>query len=187
ETFPFISSDNRLFYATDGHVGLGGLDIFITQLDDDGNVGGSYNVGKPVNSSADDFGLILNNELGEGYFSSSRSTGLGNDDIYSFTRKQKLLTACAQNITGVTRDVKTDEILPQAIVELRNIANEVVATQTSDNAGRFSFPDVDCNTSYIVRASKATYEPAEAIVNTSSEVGAVINRDLYLKPPLKVE
>ena len=187
ETFPFISSDGRLFYATDGHVGLGGLDVFVTELNDDGIPGDSYNVGKPVNSSADDFGLILDNDKGEGYFASSRATGLGNDDIYHFTRKQKLLTACAQNITGVTRDVKTDQILPLATVELRNIANEVVATHTSDSAGRFSFPDVDCASSYIVRASKNDYEPAEAIINTGTEVGAVLNRDLYLKPPLKVE
>jgi outer membrane protein OmpA-like peptidoglycan-associated protein/tetratricopeptide (TPR) repeat protein len=187
ETFPFVSEDGKLFYASDGHLGLGGLDIFVSQLGEDGKVGESYNVGKPVNSSADDFGLILNNEEGLGYFSSNRATGLGNDDIYSFTRKQKLLTSCAQNITGVTRDVKTDEILPLATVELRNIANEVVGTKTSDSAGRFSFPDVDCNTSYIVRASKPTYEPAEAIVNTGNEVGAVLNRDLYLKPPLNVE
>jgi len=187
ETFPFISSDNKLFYGSDGHLGLGGLDIFVTQLESDGSIGNSYNVGKPVNSSADDFGLILSEERGTGYFASNRATGLGNDDIYSFVRKKKLLTDCAQNITGVTMDVKTDEILPQATVELRNIANEVVGTKISDNAGRFSFPDVDCNTSYIVRASKASYEPAEAIVNTTSEVGLVLNRDLYLKPPLKVE
>jgi outer membrane protein OmpA-like peptidoglycan-associated protein len=187
ETFPFVSSDNKLFYASDGHLGLGGLDMFVTQLSDAGLSGDSYNVGKPVNSGADDFGLILNESEGFGYFSSSRGAGLGNDDIYSFTRNQKLLTKCAQNITGVTRDVKTDEILPQATVELRNIANEVVATQTSDSAGRFSFPDVVCSTSYIVRGSKNSYEPAEAVLNTSSEVGAVINRDLYLKPPVRLE
>ena len=70
---------------------------------------------------------------------------------------------------------------------MRNIANEVVATKTSDSAGRFSFPEVDCSSSYIIRASKTDYEPAEAVVNTGAEVGAVLNRDLYLKPPLKVE
>jgi outer membrane protein OmpA-like peptidoglycan-associated protein len=187
ETFPFISSDGRLFFATDGHVGLGGLDIFVTDLSEDGLPGDAYNVGKPVNSSADDFGLILDNDKGDGFFASNRATGIGNDDIYHFTRLQKLLSACAQNITGVTKDVKTDEILPLTKVELRNISNEVVATQTSDSAGRFSFPDVACSSSYIVRASKTDYEPAEAVVNTSTEVGAVLNRDLYLKPPLKVE
>lgn len=187
ETFPFLTSDNKLFYATDGHVGLGGLDVFITQLEGANGVGDSYNVGKPVNSSADDFGLIVNNSKGTGYFSSNRATGIGNDDIYTFTVKQELITNCAQNITGVTRDVKTDQIIQEATVELRNIANEVIATQSSDVAGRFSFPDIDCNASYIIRASKDAFEPAEATMTTGSEVGALLNRDLYLKPPLRLE
>lgn len=186
ETFPFISNDNELFYATDGHLGLGGLDIFSTQLDASGNVGDSYNVGKPVNSSADDFGLILNSNDNRGYFSSNRDTGLGNDDIYSFTREKQEPIVCVQTITGVTKDVKTEAILPQATVELRNIDNEVVATKTSDAAGRYSFADIDCSTSYIVRASKVAYDPAEVVVKTTSEVDGVLSSELLLKPQLQL-
>ena len=182
ETFPFISSDNKLFYATDGHIGLGGLDVFVTQLSDDGKVGASYNVGKPVNSSADDFGLILSESRGTGYFSSSRASGLGNDDIYSFTRDRKILTNCAQNIVGTTRDVKTDEILPQTTVTLRDKVNQVVATVTSDDLGKFTFSDVNCSETYVVRGAKDNYEPHEVILTTSSDVGGIINRDVYLKP-----
>ena len=182
ETFPFISSDNKLFYATDGHIGLGGLDVFVTQLSDDGKVGASYNVGKPVNSSADDFGLILSESRGTGYFSSNRASGLGNDDIYSFTRDRKILTNCAQNIVGTTRDVKTDEILPQTTVTLRDKVNQVVATVTSDDLGKFTFSDVKCSETYVVRGAKDNYEPHEVILTTSSDVGGIINRDVYLKP-----
>ena len=53
DTFPFISDEGKLFFATDGHVGLGGLDIFVAKIGDDGTVGEAFNVGKPVNSSAD--------------------------------------------------------------------------------------------------------------------------------------
>ena len=182
ETFPFVSSENKLFYATDGHVGLGGLDVFVTQLSDDGKVGTSYNVGKPVNSSADDFGLILNESRGTGYFSSSRASGLGNDDIYGFTRDRKILTNCAQNIVGTTRDVKTDEILPQTTVTLRDKVNQVVATVISDDLGKFTFDDVECSETYVVRGAKDNYEPQEVILTTSIDVGGVINRDVYLKP-----
>ncbi|WP_339850222.1 OmpA family protein [uncultured Dokdonia sp.] len=182
ETFPFVSSDNKLFYATDGHIGLGGLDVFVTQLSDDGKVGASYNVGKPVNSSADDFGLILSESRGTGYFSSNRASGLGNDDIYSFTRDRKILTNCAQNIVGTTRDVKTDEILPQTTVTLRDKVNQVVATVTSDDLGKFTFSDVNCSETYVVRGAKDNYEPYEVILTTSSDVGGIINRDVYLKP-----
>ncbi len=182
ETFPFVSSDNKLFYATDGHIGLGGLDVFVTQLSDDGKVGASYNIGKPVNSSADDFGLILSESRGTGYFSSSRASGLGNDDIYSFTRDRKILTNCAQNIVGTTRDVKTDEILPQTTVTLRDKVNQVVATVISDDLGKFTFSDVNCSDTYVVRGAKNNYEPYEVILTTSSDVGGIINRDVYLKP-----
>ncbi|WP_405251384.1 OmpA family protein [Dokdonia sp. Asnod3-C12] len=182
ETFPFVSSDNKLFYATDGHIGLGGLDVFVTQLSDDGKVGASYNIGKPVNSSADDFGLILSESRGTGYFSSSRASGLGNDDIYSFTRDRKILTNCAQNIVGTTRDVKTDEILPQTTVTLRDKVNQVVATVISDDLGKFTFSDVHCSETYVVRGAKDNYEPYEVILTTSSDVGGIINRDVYLKP-----
>lgn len=182
ETFPFVSSDNKLFYATDGHVGLGGLDVFVTELATDGTAGDSYNVGKPVNSSADDFGLILSESKGIGYFSSNRASGLGNDDIYSFTRDRKILTSCAQNIVGTTRDVKTDEILPRTTVTLRDKINQVVATVTSDDLGKFAFNDVHCGETYVVRGAKDNYEPQEVILTTSNDVGGVINRDVYLKP-----
>lgn len=187
ENFPFVSSENKLFYATDGHIGLGGLDVFVTQLSDDGKVGASYNVGKPVNSSADDFGLILSESRGTGYFSSNRASGLGNDDIYSFTRDRKILTNCVQNIVGTTRDVKTDEILPQTTVTLRDKVNQIVATVISDNLGKFTFSDVNCSETYVVRGAKDTYEPHEVILKTSTDVGGVINRDLYLKPDARLD
>ena len=186
ETFPFITSENKLFFATDGHVGLGGLDVFVAELDENGNPGGAYNAGKPVNSSADDFGLILNETTGEGYFSSNRGTGEGNDDIYAFTRETKLLTACAQNISGVTRDLKTDEILSMANVQLRDRQNNVIAQVKSDVTGAFNFGDVDCSSTYVIRAEKDNYDPAEAIVTTDAEIGRDVKRSLYLNPPLQV-
>ncbi len=186
ETFPFISSDGRLFFATDGHVGLGGLDVFVAQIDDNGTIGDAYNAGKPVNSSYDDFGLILNNDKGVGYFSSNRATGLGNDDIYGFTRDKKLLTNCGQVITGITRDVKTDEILPMARVQLRDQQNNVVTQTTSDVQGNYSFDGINCNDVYVVRAEKENYDPAEAIITTDGEPGRSLKRDLYLKPPVAV-
>ncbi len=186
ETFPFISKDGRLFFATDGHVGLGGLDVFVAQIEEDGSVGEAYNAGKPVNSSYDDFGLILNNDKGVGYFSSNRATGLGNDDVYGFTREKKLLTNCGQMITGITKDVKTDQILPMARVQLRDKQNNVITQTTSDVSGAYSFDGIGCDDTYVVRAEKENYDPAEAIIITDTEAGREIKRDLYLKPPVRV-
>lgn len=186
ETFPFLSDSNELFFATDGHVGLGGLDVFVNQLNNEGELQESHNVGMPINSNADDFGFIINSKDGTGYFSSNRSTGLGNDDIYAIKRTKELMTACEQSIAGQTKDVKTDEILPGVTVELRNIQNEIVNTAISDQTGRFNFENISCEASYILRGSKDTYDPFEATINTGSDKDGVVSRDLYLKAPLQV-
>ncbi len=82
ETFPFISDKGKLFFASDGHQGLGGLDIFMTLFND--NETEVYNLGEPINSSEDDFTFIINEEHKIGFFASNRKGGKGDDDIYGF-------------------------------------------------------------------------------------------------------
>lgn len=182
ETFPFVSSENKLYFATDGHVGLGGLDVFVAELDEQGNSGAAYNVGRPVNSSADDFGLILKEDTGNGFFSSNRGTGLGNDDIYALTRIEALITGCSQQMAGVTRNAKTNEILGMAKVTLLDKGGKVVSQVTSDIGGNFAFEDVDCGSTYAIRAEKLDHDPAEIVVTTDNETGKGFKRDLYLNP-----
>lgn len=79
EIFPFIDHENRLFFASDGHPGLGGLDVFSILLKAHSPDGEISHLGAPVNSSRDDFGFIWSDELRYGFFSSNRR---GNDDIY---------------------------------------------------------------------------------------------------------
>ena len=185
ETFPHVTSAGQLFYASDGHSGLGGLDIFTTDLNE--NVASTTNVGKPLNSSKDDFGLILNDDSGLGYFASNRTGGLGNDDIYAVKREIIEIPPCYQSIAGVTRDVDTNEIIPGATVELKNLDNEVLGTQVSDAQGNFSFANQPCETSFALRASKDKYGPSEASISTGAEPDGVTNKDLFLKPLLRLE
>jgi outer membrane protein OmpA-like peptidoglycan-associated protein len=185
ETFPYVTSSNELFYASDGHSGLGGLDIFISTIND-GTISETANVGKPLNSSKDDFGLILNDQSGLGYFASNRDGGLGNDDIYAV--KREIAPPCYQAIAGITRDSDTNEIIPGATVELRNIENDVLATQTSNAQGKFNFnSEYPCETPYVIRASKEKYEMGEASVTTGSEPDGVANRDILLQPKLRLQ
>ena len=87
EMFPFIDESNVLYFATNGRPGLGGLDMFSTPLDEFGSpIGSVRNLGSPINSTSDDFGILTNSELEKGYFSSNRKNGGNDDDIYSFKR-----------------------------------------------------------------------------------------------------
>ncbi len=86
ETFPFISQNNDLYFSSDGHVGLGGLDIFKVGAFQKKGEWKVENIGKPINSRADDFAIIMNDDSKKGYFSSNRKEGKGKDDIYSFAQ-----------------------------------------------------------------------------------------------------
>jgi len=83
ESFPFITSEGQLYFSSNGHLGLGGLDIFKTDLNTNNAV--VDNVGEPVNSAFDDFAIYLNSDVKTGFFSSNRPGGLGFDDVYAIT------------------------------------------------------------------------------------------------------
>jgi outer membrane protein OmpA-like peptidoglycan-associated protein len=87
EMFPFVDEDNVLYFSSDGHPGLGGLDLFAIPLNERGlTLGNARNLGSPLNSISDDFGILTDSRLGKGYFSSNRKNGGTDDDIYSFKR-----------------------------------------------------------------------------------------------------
>ncbi len=86
EIFPFFEKTGRLYFATDGHVGLGGLDIFYTTEKAAGEWNLPVNLGYPINTSHDDFSIVFNEEGTFGYFASDRDGGVGRDDIYSFKK-----------------------------------------------------------------------------------------------------
>lgn len=162
ETFPFIAPDNTLYFASDGQLGLGGLDIFESKFANNA-FGKPMNLAKPINSAMDDFGFIINKEK-MGYFSSNRDGGKGYDDIYMFT-------VCQQKLKGVITDVDTKEILPGSKVVLFDEDMNKISETTSDNLGQYFFDKIDCGKKYIVRASKEDYDTNEKQITTSKENG----------------
>lgn len=82
EIFPFVHADGTLYFASNGHIGFGGLDLFFSRPGVEWST--ATNLGAPFNSENDDFGFIIDRDKKNGYFSSSRSGGYGADDIYSF-------------------------------------------------------------------------------------------------------
>lgn len=166
ETFPYVSDSGRLYFASDGHIGLGGLDIFVS-VPENSSFSIPYNVGRPVNSSEDDFTFVLNEENKIGYFASNRYGGQGNDDIYSFKQTEELITSCNQYISGVVTDAYTRAILPGTEVLLLDGNNQELDRTVADAKGEYKF-DVDCETSYIIRGSKIEYSTTEAPLATNT-------------------
>lgn len=148
EMFPYIRSDGTFYFASNGHMGMGGLDIFKAESQPDGRWLVD-NMRYPVNSNADDFGISFQGENENGLFSSSRK-GRGNDEIYSF-----LMPPLRFSVTGLVKDEETGEPIPEAVVQMIASDGTTVRDNTGES-GEFRFmlnEDVD----YIFLASKEGY------------------------------
>ena len=147
EMFPFVRSDSVLYFASDGHPGLGGLDIFKAVMTKSGGWNVS-NMGSPVNSAADDFAITFG--PGEtGYFSSNRGDPRGYDHIYSFE-----LPEIKVNISGWVLD-RDEEPVANAVIRI--VGNDGSnQKQIAKDDGSFSFP-LDRGVSYVMLAGAKGY------------------------------
>ena len=179
ETFPFISSDSTLYFASDGHPGLGGLDVFATKLAYLPFNGKVLNVGRPVNSSWDDFTYVIEAASGDGFFASNREGGEGSDDIYSFVEDRPLNFECIQSITGTVRDKITNQVLAGATVKVIDENNQEIGSSLTDTDGNYEIT-LDCNRGNFVRALREGYIPSEEYLEPSDGKPRTI--DFYLEP-----
>ena len=180
ETFPYVTSENEIYFASDGHPGLGGLDVFVGHIEDNGSISNIQNLGSDINSPNDDFAYIIDPVSRRGYFSSNKEGGQGSDDIYKFleTRLLSKKQDCLQELSGLITDAVTTTILPDAKVTLYE--NQTMKTSTVSNEnGMYSFT-VECGKVYYIKAEKTEYETKEAMVtidNTSGKTNFPIALD----------
>lgn len=188
ETFPFISKSGKLFYASDGHVGLGGLDVFISEPNKiktgPSNFNESFNVGEPINTPDDDFSFIIDEESKIGYFTSNRSGGQGGDDIYSLKQTKDLITRCTQNLSGVITDAQTKELLPGSVVTLFDENMKRLSSTTANEKAEYEF-SIDCSKEYVIRAQKDTYEPTEISLATNNKFNYSYEKAMQLSKGAK--
>jgi peptidoglycan-associated lipoprotein len=150
EMFPFVRKDT-LFFASNGHPGYGGLDIYKSYTNNAGALT-VENLGQPINSDADDFGIIFENENERGYFTSRRKGGRGGDDIYSFRLDIPIVEYALE---GVVRDAKTKSSITRAEVVL-NGSDGTTLKRTTERDGAFQFR-LSSNTEYIVVVRHDSY------------------------------
>ena len=178
ETFPFVTNEEILYFSSDGHPGLGGLDVFVTKIKHQDFTGNVLNVGEPVNSNKDDFTFIFDEETKEGYLASNREGGLGADDIYAFTEKEPLVLECVQKVTGTVRDKISNEVLVGATIKVIDEENQEILATITDSDGNYNLV-LDCNQGNFVRALMEGYIPFEEYIAASDGKSKII--DFYLE------
>ncbi|NKI28433.1 OmpA family protein [Arenibacter sp. 6A1] len=165
ETFPFISPSNVLYFASDGHPGLGGLDMFAVKLYDPHNTE-VINLGAPLNSAHDDFSLIIDEESKSGFFASNREGGMGSDDIYSLKELQPLPFKCYSDINGSIIDQQSGKILVNAKIALDSKYEKQILV---NDGGRF-YLKLDCGLKTLnVNARNEEYEDTMVTIDLTKK------------------
>lgn len=158
ETFPHITPSNILYFASDGHPGLGGLDLFATELKE-GEKLQIINLAIPINSEQDDFSFIINESEKSGYFASNRTGGMGSDDIYKFMELAPVQFNCYTDIKGSVTDRESGEKLVTAVIKVMQLDNNE-EYNIQNVQGNFRL-NIDCDFgSLIFRVEEEGYESA---------------------------
>lgn len=159
EMFPFVASDGTLFFSSNGHVGIGGLDVFRRMSN-----GEIQNLGEPLNSINDDFAFILKGDKRNGYVSSNRVGGKGDDDIYSIKYTGPLDIV----IAGTVKDDKTGENISNAYVVIKDAKGKQITSVMTDKDGNYSLP-AQSESTYTIDVKKDGFANQSTQVVTKDE------------------
>jgi peptidoglycan-associated lipoprotein len=184
EYFPCISEKGDFYFASNGHLGMGGLDIYLAKKSGD-NFTEVENLQYPLNSAGDDFGIIWEGTKGErGMLSSNRAGGKGGDDIYTFS-----LPPIIYNVDGFVSDVDTKAKIVGAKVKMVGSDGLSIETSTDGNgAYRFDMtPDgrrvINTQTTYTLTAEKVDYLGDKTEFTTVGlDAGTDFKKDMEMKP-----
>ena len=178
EAFPFIGADGTLYFSSNGHPGLGGMDILAAKYLGLDEFAPPMNLGAPVNGTHDDFAFIIDKAGHRGFFSSNREGGAGDDDIYAF----EMLAPLEQSflVTGTVIDDDTGSPLFDLEVMLLDKKGVVLATTMTDSRGEYTFP-VEKNKEYQVKAEmKGRYPGIQHVSTDRIEMQQILSRDIHL-------
>ena len=156
ETTPYITNDNILYFSSDGHKGLGKLDVFAVEVYDNAT-SDVYKLSSPINSINDDFAYIVNKDNNQGFFTSNRLQGDGFNDLYSFTLEEDVRPGeCFITVDGKVRDKQSYKALSGATVDLYSIDGSLIESVATYSDGTYQFT-VSCAKEYELVASNPDY------------------------------
>ncbi|MCB0793688.1 MAG: OmpA family protein [Flavobacteriales bacterium] len=183
EMFPFLRFDGSLYFSSDGHPGMGAMDIFRAEKTGEESWGQVENMKYPINSSMDDFGIMFDGEEERGYFTSNRPGGKGQDDIWRFYMPDLVFA-----LQGTVYDKVSGEPLGGATVEVVGTDGSSFSALT-DDLGGFNFAEkgndryIKENTTYSIRTSKDEYLVVNDQVTTVGiEESTTFVKEYFLQP-----
>src|SRR5690606_22018083 len=170
ETFPFVSAHNELYFSSDGHFGLGGLDVFYVKIEDTG-YGNLLNIGEPVNSYADDFAYGIDAQTSRGFISSNRTENQGQfvyDNIYSFLETSPIIDVYFAQIQGLVTNKQTGLPITGANIVLSDAEGKLYKQVMTDENGQY-LVEINKFESYFIKASKESYDTNENVSKPNLE------------------
>lgn len=168
EMYPYMADDDKtLYFSSNYHLGMGGLDIFKAEKGTDGKfTKAPENLKSPMNSAGDDFGIIFEGKKMKGYFTSNREGGKGSDDIYSF-----ILPPLNFNLTGTVVSAENNEPISNAFIHLKGSSGDMYEFKTLAD-GKYNFKLKE-NTSYEV-----TVATDKTTMSQTFKLGFLANKDM---------
>ncbi len=183
EMFPFVNNEGKLFFASDGHMGFGQLDIFATISDTSGEVADVINLGQPINSDKDDFAFFSNEDGTRGFISSNRKGGKGGDDIYRFDFTPSLY------VEGVVYDAINGKTLDSVSIALtdKNTGNFIKQVDT-DSRGYYRM-FINRSMEYTLVLNRRTHSEKKVSLSTNNlpPTQKKIAKDIHMDPILDVK
>jgi peptidoglycan-associated lipoprotein len=177
EVYPFIHEDGTLYFSSNGHTGIGAMDIFYT-TGSTTDWGTPVNMKSPINSGGDDFSIILEKDKESGYLASNREGSKGQDDIWRFYMDPLVFT-----LSGVARDVKTKQILSNTFITLTTSVDTGKIVVKTDAAGSYKInlkPKMDVE---LFGSHEDYYDSKIAFQTTKGlDVSTDLVQDLDLNP-----
>lgn len=170
ETFPFVYK-NQLYFASDGHAGLGGLDVFVSDILPDGTFSNPINLGSKINSRSDDFAIFMQNDS-IGFLSSNRIGGKGNDDLYLILKNQP--KPC-----NVWLHLKIKNLLSENEIVLSERAIQYQKDSIWQNLTNKDSLSLLCFSSVKIKINQEGFEPLETVIQLFDKS---ITEELMLKP-----
>ena len=171
EQFPFISEFNVLYFSSIGHQGYGGLDVFRSNMVNDG-FDKPVNLGSSINSNLDDFAYVIREKDNMGYVSSNRT---GYDRLFGFAREENPLTK--YQVEGIVQDLNSKELLAGSLVTLFDESDTVIQDTLVGDDAYYIFK-IEPNKKYKVRGTRKAYIPQDVEFSTDSK--GKVQHDIYL-------